>query len=120
MVITATLEGSLPAMNEIIAAAKGHWGGYHSMKEDNTEYVRLKFLKAPKLEKPIEVTIRWITSNLKQDPDNLAAGQKFIFDGLVKAGVIPNDTRKWIKKITHEYGLDRNNPRVEIVISEVE
>jgi Holliday junction resolvase RusA-like endonuclease len=119
MLITFNLPGSLPAMNDIIDAAKGHWGGYRSMKEDNTEHVRLKLLNAPRLEKPVEVTIRWITSNLKQDPDNLMAGQKFIFDGLVAAKVIPNDTRKWVKKITHEFGLDRQNPRVEVEVSEV-
>ena len=36
-----------------------------------------------------------------------------------KAGTIPNDTRRYIKSITHIPELDRENPRVEVEIQEI-
>ena len=48
------------------------------------------------------------------------AGQKFILDGLVAAGTIPNDSQKYIKRIQHEFDVDKQNPRVEVVIEDYE
>jgi len=36
-----------------------------------------------------------------------------------KAGTIPNDTRRYIKSITHIPELDRENPRVEVEVREM-
>ncbi len=40
-------------------------------------------------------------------------------DGLVQAGTITNDSRRYIQSITHRFGVDRENPRVEVKITEV-
>jgi hypothetical protein len=120
MKLEITIPGELPSLNEIIDAAKNHWGQYNTMKETYTELVRLSCLRCPKLDKPVKVKITWYTKDLMKDPDNVIAGQKFIFDGLVAAKVIPDDTRRWVKGIEHEFGLDRRDPRVEIEIVEVE
>lgn len=37
-------------------------------------------------------------------------------DGLVLAGIIPNDSQKYIKGVTHQFAIDRSNPRVEVEI----
>ena len=68
---------------------------------------------------PVDVTCTWITKDLRKDPDNVSAGVKFILDGLVQAGILPDDRRKQINSIKHEFGVDKQNPRVEIVIKEV-
>ena len=44
------------------------------------------------------------------------AGQKFILDALVHAGVIPNDSQKYIVSIIHRFRVDKQNPRVEVKI----
>jgi len=67
----------------------------------------------------VDVTCTWITKDLRKDPDNVSAGVKFILDGLVQAGILPDDRRKQINSIKHEFGVDKQNPRVEIVIKEV-
>lgn len=47
------------------------------------------------------------------------AGQKFIFDALQEIGFIKNDGWKQIRNVTHMFEVDKNNPRIEIEITEV-
>ncbi len=110
--------GRLPGTNEIIEAAKSHYAAYSKMKDEYTDIVAWLAKKLPKYDR-ITLVITWYEPNEKRDPDNVMGGQKFILDGLVRAGTIPNDTRKYIKSITHIPELDRKNPRVEIEIKEV-
>ena len=48
------------------------------------------------------------------DADNITA--KLFIDGLVHAGVIENDTRKFVRRVTTQSELDHDNPRVEIEV----
>ncbi len=113
------IEGRLPGLNEMIEAAKSHFGAYAKMKETYTDMVAWLAKKLPKYQQ-VSITITWYEPNEKRDPDNIMAGAKFILDGLVKAGPIPNDTRRYIKSITHIPELDRKNPRVEVEIVDIE
>ena len=117
--MTITIPGEFPALNEIVEAAKRKFP-YIKMKKDFTELAGWAAIKESKIEKPIEITFRWYTKNNKKDPDNVTAGQKFILDGFVAAGLLVNDTRKYIKKLTHEFPEpDKDKPRVEVEIREV-
>ena len=116
-----SIEGRLPGLNEMIDAAKqgkGKYQPYSMMKQTYTDMVAWLAKKLPKYQQ-VNITITWYEPNEKRDPDNIMAGQKFILDGLVKAGTIPNDTRRYIKSITHIPELDRDNPRVEVEIQEI-
>ena len=115
-----TIPGELPSMNEIIEAAKRHRMAYSNMKEEYTELVRLNCLRCHRFDNPVSVSVTWYTKDERKDPDNVIAGQKFIFDGLVKAHVIPNDTRRFVREIRHRFETDRENPRVEIEIEDYE
>lgn len=66
------------------------------IKKQETELVAWKCVqqKAPKLEKLKSLTFIWKTKDRRQDKDNIAFAKKFILDGMVMAGVIPNDTYK--------------------------
>ena len=115
------IEGRLPGLNEMIDAAKkgkGKYQPYSMMKQTYTDMVAWLAKKLPKYQQ-VNITITWYEPNEKRDPDNVMAGQKFILDGLVKAGTIPNDTRRYIKSITHIPELDRENPRVEVEVREM-
>lgn len=115
------IEGRLPGLNEMIDAAKkgkGKYQPYSIMKQTYTEMVAWLAKMLPKYEQ-VSITITWYEPNEKRDPDNVQAGCKFILDGLVKAGTIPNDTRRYIKSITHIPELDRENPRVEVEVREM-
>lgn len=75
-------------------------------------------LAKPKL--PISLKIRWICKNKRKDKDNIAFAKKFLFDGMQQAGVIPNDGWKEIGDWSEEFSIDKNNPRIEIEIEEME
>lgn len=112
------IPGRLPGTNEIIEAAKSHYAAYAKMKNTYTDMVAWLAKKLPKYDH-ISLVITWYEPNAKRDIDNIASGAKFVLDGLVRAGTIPNDTQKHIKGITHQFEIDRQNPRVEVEILEV-
>ena len=112
--------GRLPGLNEIIDAAKqgrGKYQPYAIMKDQYTSEIGWLAKKLPAYNR-VDIVITWYEPNLRRDPDNIMAGQKFILDGLVTGGAIPKDTRRHVRKITHIPELDRENPRVEIEVQE--
>ncbi len=116
------IPGQLPGTNEIIGAAKRkarNYKAYAMMKDQYTNMVAWLAKKLPKFNK-VNLIITWYEPDNRRDPDNIMGGQKFLFDGLVRAGTIKNDSRKYVKSITHRFDTDRNNPRVEVEIEEVE
>lgn len=114
------IPGELPALNEIIEAAKSHYGAYSKMKKTYTDLIAWLSKNYPNTNKKYDITVTWVTKDLKKDPDNIACGVKFILDGLVCSGVLKNDTRKYVNSIKHMYELDKNNPRIEVVLEEVQ
>lgn len=109
------IPGHLPTMNEIIKAAKSHPIVYRNMKKQYTELVAWSAKGLPRIERA-NFTITWFCSNQRVDKDNVTAGQKFVFDGLVIAGVLDNDGWKQIGDVTHRFEIDRKNPRIEVEI----
>ena len=121
MQLEITIPGELPDLNQIIHIAKSHPMAYAKAKGVHTEAVAWECVGCPKAQSamPVDRTCRWITRDLRKDPDNVSAGVKFILDGLVQAGILPDDRRKQINSITHKFGVDKHEPRVEVMLSEV-
>jgi len=112
------IPGRLPGLNEIIAAAKngkGKYQPYALMKERYTNMVAWLAKKLPRYNEVVLI-ITWYEPDHRRDPDNIMAGQKFIMDGLVEAGTIPDDSQKHVKGIAHRFRVDRINPRIEVEI----
>ena len=109
------IPGRLPGLNEIIDAAKTHFGTYAKMKDEYTTTVAWLAKKLPSYKK-VALIIAWYEPDRRRDPDNIMAGQKFILDGLVTAGTIPNDSQRYITGIMHRFGVDKQNPRIEVEI----
>ncbi len=115
------IPGELPGLNEIIAMSKEHWAKYAEEKHSRTEEIAyLTRSQIKKKYKKVDLTFTWYCRNKKRDKDNIIAGQKFILDGLVAAGVIENDGWEQIGNISHFFSIDKENPRVEVIIKEVE
>jgi hypothetical protein len=112
-------------MNEIVAAAKGCGGkgyGYARMKAEWTGKVKLHILAArvPKgIFSRVRIACRWIeprnANGQERDPDNVEAGQKFLWDGMVDAGIIPNDRSANNAGSSHEH-CSGPAPGVEVTI----
>lgn len=74
----------------------------------------------PNFASAVKVSFAWIEPNAKRDLDNITGGQKVILDALVMEGILQNDTRQWIKGISHSFpDPDKLNPRIEVQIEEV-
>ena len=118
---TIIIPGELPDLNQIISASKDHWGSYSSLKKANTQIVAYCTKQATKRKyKKIDLDITWYCKDKRKDKDNImAGGLKMILDGLVVAGVIQNDGWAHIGSINNHFEVDKNNPRVEIKITEV-
>ena len=94
------LEIPLPLMqlNQVVAAAKRHWAGYARLKRRHTQTVALLARAAgcKPVRHPVTLAFVWHLPNRRLDPDNaVAGGVKVIADGLVAAGVLPDDSQTW-------------------------
>lgn len=117
------IQGRLDGLNEYTRACRGNKYGGNTMKKDNENAVILA-IKQAKLTKvykyPIALKITWIEPNSKRDIDNIVFASKFIQDALVKSGILENDSQKYINRLEHEVKTDRENPRIEVEIKEVQ
>lgn len=116
--IKFTVHGELPTLNKVIAASKSHYGVYSKMKKKYTQLVKDSAEGLPAIQSA-NFHITWYCKNRRSDPDNHASGIKFILDGLVEAGILPNDGWNEVLSISHSFQIDKANPRVEVEIFEV-
>ena len=69
----------------------------------------------------VAVRFCWVERDRRRDLDNICAfGTKVILDSLQKEGIIAGDGWRNIKGITHDFFIDREKPRIEVIIKEVE
>lgn len=115
------IDGRFPGLNDIVLAAKKHWAAYAKEKKVLTRRVELlcRAQGCEPVEKPCIVCFTWIEPDQRRDLDNITAGQKFCLDGMVAAGVLPDDGWKWVHGIEHRFAVDRNNPRVIVEVRDV-
>lgn len=60
----------------------------------------------------------WRQANKRVDPDNIAHGMKYIFDGLVEAGLIENDGWANIGCINHQFIVAPDDVGVTVKMSQ--
>lgn len=117
------IPGELPDLNTIIAESKKGRKGYQPyaiMKKEYTQTVAwIAKAKIKRQLEKIDLEINWFCKNKRKDKDNIMAGTKFILDGLVEAGIIENDGWKQIGDISHKFKVDKQKPRIEVIIKEV-
>lgn len=112
-----TISGKLMGLNDMTHKNRFAYGA--KKKAETSRCAMATLGKLTKITKPICITVTWYEPNAKRDIDNVAAGVKFILDGLVASGKLENDTRYWVRGITHVFPeIDPRNPRVEIEITE--
>ncbi len=67
----------------------------------------------------MRMIFRWYEEDKRRDIDNIAFAKKFILDALVKTGILPDDSRKWLLSFVDDFPEpDRSNPRIEVEIEE--
>ena len=117
---TLTIYGQLTDFNKHEKAARGHWRTAAKIKKAETNRVAKECLlienKHEELKYPIDLNFYWYCKDKKIDKDNLAFAKKYILDGMVAAGVIPNDTWEYIGDFSDIFLIDKLNPRIVIQI----
>lgn len=120
-----------PGMNEIIDAAShrtlrrskaigGKINRYANMKAAYTQLVKAHAIvnKIQKAKGSVTLHYLFIEPDRRRDKSNISASMKFIEDGLVLAGIIPNDTWRYIDHIMLAWKVDKERPGVMIMIEE--
>ena len=119
--ITFTIKGELPDLNSYIQAERGNRFKAAKIKKEATDTVHWE-AKAASLtpvlpeEYPVIVHVNWFSKDERKDVDNVRFAMKFVLDGLVSAGVIENDSRKFVEDVSDSFQVDRKNPRCEVTI----
>lgn len=89
------IKGSLAKLNEHDGANRANRFAGAKLKETMTSLVAYQVKGKPPILEPCYITFRWRYSS-KHDFDNIRFGCKYVLDGMVKAGVLPNDNQKWV------------------------
>lgn len=110
------IKGRLDGLNEYTRACRGSWQSGMKMKQRNEMLVAAQCAGIPTIEGQVFIAFYWYEPDKKRDKDNIAFGKKFILDALVKKRVIQGDSWKYIEGFRDSFYVDKDNPRVEIII----
>ena len=72
--------------------------------------------KNPRFNTPVRIVVR---TTRRAQTDNRAVSEKAVVDGLVKAGIFKNDTKRWVKKITVPEPEISEEEKTLIIIEEI-
>lgn len=107
----------MAGLNDLIGAINRNRFLGNQLKQNETNLVALYAKGLKPCQYPVYIDFRYYEPNAKRDPDNIAAAKKFILDGLVVAGILPNDTQKWILGFSDTWTVS-DTVGVEILIKE--
>ena len=112
-----------PGLNELIGENRKHWSKGAQMKQDFTMISKVAAKRNLKpVTRPVMIGWKWYepasSKNTRdRDPDNITSAKKFILDGMVAAGIIPDDNQKWIKGwLYEEWSQVKDNIRVGVLV----
>ena len=116
------IPGRLPGYNELHGAKC--WQASRRIKQEamNQVIAAARWARLKPVSGPVLLGIRCFEPNARRDQDNVESGaKKVILDALQQMGVLQGDGRKYIRDICcPRPEIDRQNPRIEIVLQEVE
>lgn len=119
-----TINGRLPGMNQWINAQNtNRYKGAQMKKEaqDLCYWQAMQQLKNIRIRKPVIIHYIWYEKNTRRDLDNISGfGHKVIQDALVKAQVLKDDGWKEVAGYTDTFAVDRENPRIVIMLEVVD
>lgn len=117
------IPGTLPNLNDYIAAERANRHKGAKMKADSGNIVAVAIRQCfggTRIEKPVEMHYFWYEPNKRRDKDNVSSfGRKVIQDALVQCGVLKDDGWKYVVGFSDRFEVDRENPRIEVLIKEM-
>ena len=115
------IPGELTDLNTYIKKMNSNRFSGNEVKQDETQRVAME-ARICRLgavtNYPVRIAYHWYSKDRRKDIDNVAFSKKFINDGLVAAGVLENDSRKYVSGFSDSFYIDVDSPRVEVFITE--
>lgn len=119
-----TIPGTLNNLNDYIAADRANRHKGAKMKADNGNIVAVAIrqcMRGVSVKKPVFMEYTWYEPNKRRDKDNISSfGRKVIQDALVRCGVLKDDGWKYVVGFSDRFEVDKINPRIEVLIKEIE
>jgi Holliday junction resolvase RusA-like endonuclease len=125
MRICFVIDDKLPSLNDYINVCRRNKYNGAKFKKDveNLIAIYIRNAKIKKIltptDKPVIVHFEWHEKTKRRDADNIASAKKYILDAMQKAGIIPNDNRKYVKGFT-DVIIDDKKDYVVVKIEEAE
>lgn len=122
MTYTFTIPHKLDGLNKLIYLNRSN--KYLAAK--HKKYVQGDIIycigNIPPIEKPVEIHFLWVEPDKRRDLDNIYSAKKYILDALVTAGVLKNDTQRYVVRLEDYILIDKNNKsgQVDVTIIEVD
>jgi len=117
------IPGKLPGLNDYIVAERTNRHKGAKMKAVNGNIVAVAIMQCMsgiRIEKPVFMEYTWIEPNKRRDKDNISSfGRKVIQDALVQCGVLKDDGWKYVVGFSDRFEVDKENPRIEVLIKEI-
>lgn len=117
------IPGRLSSLNQYIDHERANKYKGASLKKKNEKSIGIAIkecLKGIEISVPVEMHYLWIVPNKRTDRDNVAFAKKFVQDALVKCGVLKDDGWDHVVGFSDMFEVDKENPRIEVLIREVE
>ncbi len=111
----------LPGLNEYIRACRSNRYDGAKMKRATEEIIQWEIKRQLKRKVFTAVTLRfgWYEPDKRRDKDNIAFAKKFVLDALQAVGTLAGDGWKQVIGFSDQFYVDKQFPRVEIEIEEV-
>lgn len=114
------VNGKLATLNDHDAANRSNKFYGAKMKEEMTDLVAWQVKQGIKISHPCYVIFTWLYSG-RHDFDNIAFAKKYVLDGMVKAGILPNDNQSWVLGFTDNFEkVGKGEEGVVITVEEIE
>lgn len=121
------IDGAYIGRNEAEKLARSHWSRASEVKRDETENAMLcaKGAGLKPVDGPVDVMVEFceqvkFTKRGKRkkprDCDNVQGAVKPILDGLVSAGVLPDDGPDWVKRVLPVVRYVRDDPHITVAV----
>lgn len=109
------VEGRFPSLNEFYRMSPNQQWRIKDECDGRVE-AAAKAAGLRPFTRPVRYRVTWVEPNRRRDLDNVAFGKKFVQDGLVKAGILHNDTHHEVRGFADEFAYDPKDPRIEVEI----
>ena len=110
-----TINHRFTSLNQYILAERTHRHKAAKLKKAESYIAYLSLLNKPHITTPCRLRFTWYIKDKRTDADNICFAKKYIIDGMVKAGLIENDSLRYIVGFQDEFVIDKNE-RVEIEV----